>query len=337
MTLRPSPAPAGRALGLAAAVASAILALLLLAGWAAPSWAIYTATIALAKGLVVLGLVMLLRMGLISFGHGMFYCFGAYVSGLLASGAGLTDALALTLAATLGTAALGLLLGLLLAGYRGVFFAMFNLALSMILYGALLKSVSLGGSDGVSVPAPSYFGLVPPDGMRSLAAYGFVATIACAAGFLLWLVSRSQLGLVLLGVKGNEIRLDYLGISARRLILVAYVLSAALAGMGGSLVAIVSGHVIPEMAYWTTSGEFVFITVLSGPGSISGAFAGAGVFEAVRLATGQYLPNAWQLLLGGFLLLVILFLPDGISSLARRRTGTADASAPPAGRVQGEG
>ncbi|MFC7554573.1 hypothetical protein ACFQU7_23675 [Pseudoroseomonas wenyumeiae] len=96
---------------------------------------------------------------------------------------------------------------------------------------------------------------------------------------------------------------------ARYVLLSAYVLSALMAGCGGSLVALTSRHVTPALAYWTASGELVFIAILGGAGSVLGAFLGAVVYELTRVYAAANVADAWQLILGSVLLLVILFAP----------------------------
>ncbi|WP_377070813.1 branched-chain amino acid ABC transporter permease [Roseovarius ramblicola] len=295
------------------------------AGYLVPEWILYTGALVLAKGLVVLGLCLLLRMNLVSFGQGLYYCAGAYICGLI-SQAGISDAFLLVVLAAAGSALTGLFIGLFLSAYRGVFFAMFNLALSMILYGVLLKSVSLGGSDGVGVAAPTYLGFAPGTGMRLYVFYVFALAVAAVACLFAYVYSKSEMGLASASVKDCEIRLEYLGLSVRYLVICNFVIASTLAGIGGALVAMVSGHIIPELAYWTTSGEFVFITVLSGPNGILSAFGATAIFETIRLVAGQYMPNSWQFLLGSFLLLSILFMPNGISAMAGRLTSKRTAA-----------
>ena len=159
-------------------------AALMAVGLMLPDWVLFTASLALAKGLVVLGLVLLLRMGAVSFGQGMYYCLGAYICGLVGNATGVQDALFLVILSGLGCCVLGAVLGVFLSAYRGVFFAMFNLALSMILYGALLKATSVGGSDGIGIAPPSYFGLSPSDEYRSILFYAFVVVVAAVVGLL---------------------------------------------------------------------------------------------------------------------------------------------------------
>jgi branched-chain amino acid transport system permease protein len=110
-----------------------------------------------------------------------------------------------------------------------------------------------------------------------------------------------------------------MGASVRRAIHSKYVIAATLAGMGGALTAITVGHIDPELAYWTTSGEFVFITILGGTGSVLAPFLGALIFESIRSFAYEYSPNTWQMVLGASLLLVIFFLPSGLWSIFKAR------------------
>jgi ABC-type branched-subunit amino acid transport system permease subunit len=130
---------------------------------------------------------------------------------------------------------------------------------------------------------------------------------------------RSGMGFAGASIRENEIRVEYLGISARRLVYVKYVLAAILASLGGGLTAIGSGHVDPQMAYWTTSGEFVFIALMGGTGHVGAAFVGSILFELIRTYAFELSPYTWQMALGVALLAIILFLPKGLWSLAGKR------------------
>src|SRR6478672_9744878 len=121
------------------------------APWFAPNWFVSLMTIAFANALVVLGLVIMWRAGLVSFGQALYYCVGAYTVALIARWTGFTDAIALVLLGGIGAGLVAALVGFLLARYREIFFAMLSLALSMILYGVLVKTESLGSTDGFSV------------------------------------------------------------------------------------------------------------------------------------------------------------------------------------------
>ena len=117
----------------------------------------------------------------------------------------------------------------------------------------------------------------------------------------------------------NEIRVEYMGASARYAIHVKYVIAAALAGIGGGLAATTVGHIDPDMSYWTTSGEFIFMAILAGTGSVVAPFAGALIFGVIHTTAYDLSPNTWQMFLGVSLLLLIFFLPEGLWSLFKRR------------------
>ena len=138
---------------------------------------------------------------------------------------------------------------------------------------------------------------------------------------------RSVAGALAVPARDNEIRVEYLGVSVDRLIHLEIVISGILAGVGGALVALTVGHVDPSMAYWTTSGGFVFVTILAGPASVAAAFIGSFVFELVRSIAVDLLPETWQLTLGIALLLTILFLPDGLGSIRLRLRRPAASAA----------
>ena len=284
-----------------------------------PQWLVFILSLALAKGLVVLGLLLLMRTGLVSFGQGLYFALGAYAAALLAHKGGLADAAVMILAGVLCAAAVAALLGLLLARYREIFFAMLSLAFSMILYGLLVKSSALGSTDGFHVTVRQLAGITLPAGTERSA---FFLLSVFFTVILAWLVHRylhSHWGRVSSAIKDNELRVEYLGASVYRVVYVNYIIAAALAGLGGALAALAVGHVDPETAYWTTSGEFVFIAILGGTGNVLAPFLAAVVFEALRTVANQYAPNVWQMMLGLSMLAIIMFLPGGLWTLVRRK------------------
>jgi branched-chain amino acid transport system permease protein len=296
----------------------AAAAALLAAAPFAPQWLVFLLTLALAKGLVVLGLVVLIRTGLVSFGQGLYYGLGAYAAALVGVRAGIVDAAVMIAAAVAGAAALAAILGLLLARYRDIFFAMLSLAFSMILYGLLVKSSALGSTDGFNLHARSFAGIALPAGAerRVFYAVAVVAVLGAAWGAHRYL--GSHYGRLATAIRDNELRVEYLGSSVFRVVFANYVLAGALGGLGGAFAALATGHVDPEAAYWTTSGEFVFVAILGGTGNVLAPFLGAAIFEAVRTVANQYAPNVWQMTLGVVMLALILFLPAGLWSLVAR-------------------
>lgn len=293
-------------------------------GFVLPEWAKFLMTIALAKGFVALGIVALMRCGLVSFGQGLYFCIGAYVSGLMANWTGITDIFLLTVLAIIVAGGVGLMFGPLLSRYRGIFFAMLSLSLSMILYGVLAKMNSVGGTDGLNVAAPTFIGYAPEGPELAMALYLFTAFVTVVVGVLLRLNFDSQYGLISLAVRSNELRVEYLGASVRKFVTVSYVISAVLGGIGGVITGLAIGHVDPEYSYWTTSGEFVFVAILAGYLSIPAVFVASIILEVVRSFSNLYFPNTWQLVLGVFLLVVIVALPNGLGSLTQKRKKKTD-------------
>jgi ABC-type branched-subunit amino acid transport system permease subunit len=144
------------------------------------------------------------------------------------------------------------------------------------------------------------------------------AAVALAAALLVHRYLDTPLGRLAPAIKDNEIRVEYMGASARRAVHVKYVIAGGLAGIGGALAATAVGHIDPEMAYWTTSGEFIFIAILAGTGSVIAPFAGALLYGVIHTMAYDLSPNTWQMTLGVALLLLIVFLPSGLWSAFSR-------------------
>jgi ABC-type branched-subunit amino acid transport system permease subunit len=292
----------------------------------APQWLVFLLALVIAKGLVVLGLLLLMRTGLVSFGQGLYFGLGAYSAALLAHRAGLADAALMMVAGTVCAAAAAAILGLLLARYREIFFAMLSLAFSMILYGLLVKSSALGSTDGFNLHASAFAGIGLPAGAerRLLSAVSAAVMLGVAWGLHRYLGSHR--GRLSAAIRDNELRVEYLGASVYHVVYVNYVMAAALAGLGGAVAALAVGHVDPETVYWTTSGEFVFIAILGGTGNVLAPFLSAAIFETLRTVASQYAPNVWQMALGVAMLAIIMVLPGGLWTLVRRRAKPAAVS-----------
>jgi branched-chain amino acid transport system permease protein len=272
----------------------------------------------LATSLVVLGVMLQMRAGLITFGQGLFYCLGAYVAGMAGYFWGITDVFLLLFAGTAVCVLLSVVLGFLLVRYREIFYAMFSLALSMILYGLLVKAEILGSTDGFHIVPVSYLGFTPSSETSGLALYIFTVIVTVIAAALTARYLESIMGRLSTAIRDNELRVEYLGFSVRRAVHVKFTIAGAVAGAGGAIAAIAVGHVDPEMVWWIASGEFVFVTVLSGAGSVIAPFVGSAVFELLRTLALQFAPNVWQIIVGVTLLAVIMFLPGGLWSVVDR-------------------
>ena len=299
----------------------AFAAALIAAGWFMPKWLTFLITMAAANGMVSLGIVMLMRSGVVPFGQGMVFAIGGYTAALGFNELGVTDALLLALAGGVAGTLIAAPFAPLLARYRGIFFAMLTLALSMVVYGLLAKTTALGGTDGFNMGRPTVLGMQLPDARVGYAMYAVTLGVAAVLALLTRRYFDSVRGLLALAVRDNELRVEYLGGSVRKAVAVNYVLAAFVGGVGGALVVMSLGHIDPNFSYWTTSGEFVFVAILAGWQSVLAVFLASTVLEVVRSFSSAYFPNTWQLALGLFLLFVIRFLPRGIGSLWMKRPG----------------
>ncbi len=289
-------------------------AALVLAAWTTP-WLKFVLTIALAKGIATLGILLLLRAGQVSFGHALYVAVSAYAVAFLAPA--LPDTLLLLPIGAAAAMALGTLIGLFVSRYREIFFGMLNLALSMVFYSVLEKFYHYTrGTDGIRVPPLTVLGQGLGREAYEWAMFGTALGLAVLFGLFARLYLASPMGQALSGIKTRETRLDFMGVSPRRVLLAAYVLSALMAGCAGAIIAMTTRHVTPLLSYWTASGELVFIAILGGAGGVLGPFLGAVAYELVRVYAAATVADMWQMILGAVLLLVILFAPGGLWGVA---------------------
>ena len=294
------------------------IAILLVAGVFAPKWFLFTCTMAAANGIVALGVVLMMRGGVVSFGQGLVFAAGGYAAALLSNKMGLSDALLLAAAGGVAAALLALPFAPLLARYRGIFFAMLTLALSMVLYGVLVKTDALGGSDGFNMRRPTLLGMRIADAWSGYVLYALAVVLAGGLAIAARVYFDSARGLVSLAVRENELRVEYLGASVQRVVAANYLAAAFLGGVGGALAIMALGHIEPNFSYWTTSGEFVFVSILAGHYSVTAVFVASLILELVRSFSSSYFPNTWQMALGIFLLIVIRFMPRGIGAVFQK-------------------
>lgn len=301
----------GLILAVVAVVALAILPILV-------PWLQFVLTLAIAKGFAALGVAVLLRAGLISIGHAMFFAASAYGVAFLAR-AGVHDFASLVILSVVIASLMGAIVGAFLVRYRAIFFAMLSLAVSMVFYALFAKLYGItGGTDGMLVPIPSVFGMVLSEpAFKSVLYYGSLVLVV-VVGFAVHRYLDSPLGHALSAVHTNEVRLEYLGIPVWAVILIGYIVSAALAGLGGAIAGFAIGRVVPDFAFWTASGHLVLVAVLGGIGGVAGAFIGALFLELLHTAAVT-VTDAWNLIVGAALIIVIMFMPKGLYGLIVRR------------------
>ncbi|MET4603064.1 ABC-type branched-subunit amino acid transport system permease subunit [Bradyrhizobium sp. JR4.1] len=300
--------------------AGAILTLAVLPIFA--PWLQFVLTLAIAKGLAALGVAVLLRGGLISIGHAMFFAASAYSVAFLAR-AGVNDFGVLLVLAVLTAALVGAVAGSFLVRYRAIFFAMLNLAVSMVFYALCAKLYGVtGGTDGMPIPIPGIFGIAMAEPVFKSVLFYLSLMLMVLVGFAVQRYLNSPLGHALSAVHTNEIRLEYLGIPVWAVLLVAYVISAALAGLGGAIGGFAIGRVVPDLAFWTASGHLVLIAVLGGIGGVPGAFLGALFLELLHSVAAS-VTDAWNLIVGMALIIAIMFMPQGLYGLFSRKEASS--------------
>lgn len=224
--------------------------------------------------------------GLLSFGHAAFLGGSAYIAGHAMKAWGFTPELGL-LAGTLCGALLGWIMGAITIRRQGIYATMITLALAQMVYFAALQMKFTGGEDGLQgVPRGKLFGVL--DLSSDLTMYFVVLAITVAAFLLIMRTIHSPFGQVLKGIKENEPRAISLGYDTDRFKLLAFVISAALSGLAGSLKTLVMGFASLSDVHWTMSGNVVLMALVGGMGTLSGPLVGATVIELLENKIGDF-------------------------------------------------
>ncbi len=223
--------------------------------------------------------------GLLSFGHAAFFGGAAYITGWALKSAGLPVELGLLLGMAAG-AGIGLVMGSLAIRRQGIYFTMITLALAQMLYFVFLQAKFTGGEDGLQgVPRGKLLGML--DLSSDLSLYYVVLAIAVAGFALIVRTIHSPFGQVLKAIKENEPRAISLGYDVDRYKLLAFVLSAALAGLAGSTKTLVLGFATLTDAHWAMSGLVVLMTLVGGLGTVIGPVVGAVIIIALENKLGD--------------------------------------------------
>jgi len=252
--------------------------------------------------------------GLLSFGHAAFFGGAAYITAWLLQEKHLTPELAI-LAGVGAAAATGLVFGMIAIRRQGIYFAMVTLALAYMLSFFFLQASFTGGENGLQgIERGRLLGLIPLEG--DLALYFFVLAVFVGVFLLVLRIVHSPYGQVLKAIRENEPRAISLGYEVDRYKLLAFVLSAALAGLGGSLKVLVLHLATLQDVRWEQSGEVILMTLLGGLGTFAGPVVGA--FTVVGLQ--NYLSDragAWTTVIIGviFVLCVVAFRKGFVGEL----------------------
>jgi branched-chain amino acid transport system permease protein len=248
--------------------------------------------------------------GLLSFGHAAFFGSAAYVTGWLIKSQNWTPELALA-AGAVAAALIGLLVGLVAIRRQGIYFAMITLAIAQMVYFVCLQAPFTGGEDGLQgVPRGKLLGLFPLE--SDLALYYLVVAIFVACFLLISRIVNSPFGQVLKMIRENEPRAISLGYQVDRYKLLAFVLSAALAGLAGSMKTLVMGFATLTDVHWSSSGEVILMTLLGGVGTFFGPVMGAGIVISLQNLLADKVGSWVTVIIGVIFVLCVLAFRKGL-------------------------
>jgi len=300
----------------AAAIVAVLVVLLALPKYAQP----YYVTLVLpafAYGIALLGFNLLFGYtGLLSFGHALFVAVGAYGAAVLSSKLGVKSFELVVLLSGLAAVVVAIPVALLSVRYVRIFFGILTLAFGMLCHSFLFKFYDItGGDTGIRVLRPSLFGnaFAELDKTAFLIGpfYYYCLALLVAMGFVMWRIVGSPFGLHLAAIRENPRKAEYLGVRVRLFRFIAFLISAFYCAVGGVILAINTGQADPELAYWTHSGELVFMTVLGGFANFLGPVVGAFSFIFLKselMGATQY----WRFWLGAILVAIVVLFPRGL-------------------------
>ena len=238
--------------------------------------------------------------GLLSFGHAAFFGTSAYITAYFCKEMGLSTELGIILG-VIGSGVLGFLIGALAIRRQGIYFAMVTLALSQMVYFLAVQLPFTGGEDGIQgVPRGKLLNFI--DLNNDVSMYYFVLAVFLLGFALIMRTVYSPFGQILKAIRENEPRAISLGYDVDRFKLTAFVLSATLAGLAGSMKALVFQLATLTDVHWHMSGEVVLMTLLGGMGTILGPAVGAGIVVSLQ----NYLANigSWSTIATGFIFVI---------------------------------
>jgi branched-chain amino acid transport system permease protein len=276
-----------------------------------------------AYAVVLLGLNLLFGYtGLVSFGHALFIGLGAYTGAVLTTHTPVRSLEVILAAAGVLGAAVAAPIGALCARYVKIYFGMLTLAFGMLFYTFLLKFYRLtGGDEGMRVLRPTLLGLdlgaMPKTDYLAGPYYYYSLGVLAVTALVMWRIVHSPFGLCLRTVRDNPAKAEALGLGVTRYRRRAFVISAVYAAVGGALLGPPTGNVDPTLAYWTQSGNIVFMTLLGGFASFFGPILGAFVFIFLQDTVMSAVPY-WRLVFGAILACIVIWAPGGLMGLFAR-------------------
>lgn len=251
--------------------------------------------------------------GMISFGHAGFYGLGLYIVAGLLKKSSLPLPLILTTAALSGAAA-GLIIGFMSVRLRAFYFAILTLAFGQLIWAVIFKWRSLtGGEDGlIGIPIPEMLS-------KDVNLYFFILLVCIFCIALLYWITNTPFGRMLLAIRENPERTECVGINVDRYRLIAFVVSTFFSGLAGGLYCLLSGGAFPDLVAWGKSGEVLLACVLGGMFMFLGPAVGAAAMILLESVVTSFFTERWPLILGAVFILVALGLPQGILGTAQQK------------------
>jgi branched-chain amino acid transport system permease protein len=254
--------------------------------------------------------------GMVSFGHAAFFGTGAYTVAILMHH-GLASAWIAWPAAALISALAAAAIGAISLHTRGVYFIMITLAFAQMIYYVFVSLKAYGGDDGLSLVTRSQLG-AGLDLKSDITFYYVVLALVALLMFLFGRLINARFGRVLQAIRENESRAEAIGFPVYRYKLACFILGGAVAGLAGALAVNQSGLASPNLLHWTQSGMLMIMVILGGVGFLYGGVLGAAVLLLLEEIASDYTIH-WQLGVGIVLLAIVLYAPNGLLSLARRK------------------
>jgi branched-chain amino acid transport system permease protein len=260
-------------------------------------------------GLFAIAVDLLLGfVGLLSFGHAMFWGTAAYTSGYLAKTLALDYPFAM-LAGACAAAVLAIPVGYLSIRRKGIYFAMVTLAFAQMVYYVANEARGItGGENGLRDITRTFLGSAIND---PLTFYYYALPLVLVGYWLAYRIVHSPFGHVLVAIRDNEARAQALGYPTERYKLIAFVLSAFLAGIGGGIYSLSQGFGALELVHWTTSGTAVVMVILGGIGTLWGGLLGSAVYLLLQYWLSS-VTDAWGLVTGTIFIVIVLGFRRGI-------------------------
>ena len=265
--------------------------------------------------------------GLLSFGHALFIALGGYTAAALTGRFGVRSLELVLLAAALVAALVAVPIGLLCVRYVKIYFGMLTLAFGMLFYSFLYKFYALtGGDEGMRVLRPMLLGR-PLEHLDTVAYltgpfYYYALGVLVVAALVMRRLVGSPFGLSLRSIRENAAKAESLGIGVRRCRLAAFVVAAVFGAIGGVLLVVPTGLADPLLAYWTHSGNLVFMLLLGGFDHFLGPVLGALVFILLQDSV-MSLTSYWRFVFGAILAVIVIFFPRGLMGLLDARRAAA--------------